>query len=468
MLADVPAYRATPGPYTPPMAAEHSMRRAAWQAVRGFAERGWRIGLSLDRIHEVARLEPRDRAAAASLASVCVRRRASLDAVLTHYIRRPRGEMENDLWLLAQVGLAQLAFRPDIPPRAAIHATVEVAREVNAERWVGLLNGTLRTLSTAFERQDSCDDKSRAIADESTGGWLVFDRPVITDSAAGKRESKRYSLPRWLVRRWTERFGDDAASLMRASNIDAGMWLRCRPGTRDEVLAAVAEAGHEATPGDLAESVWLPQAIPLMGLEPFRDGRCSVQNLTAMRAVDLLGPQPGETVLDLCAAPGGKTGMIAERLRGEGQVIAADSDERRLPRIAENVERLGVANVEVRHVAREGGNMPEPGTVDAALVDVPCSNTGVLAKRPEARWRIGPDDLIELPPIQSGLLARAAASVRPGGRVVYSTCSIEPEENAAIVQAFLEGHPQWSLADDALTRPDGRVDGGYRALLTSS
>ena len=386
--------------------------------------------------------------------------------------------MENDLWLLTQLGAAQLFFRPDIPSHAAVQATVEVAREVNAERWTGFLNGTLRTLSRAFERTTDADaaHAASAIAGENADDWIRFDREVLTDKAEGKRISKRYSLPRWLVGRWTERLAN-ADAVMRASNIDAGLWLRCRPDARDDVLAELAEhpslsesgqtaeVRHTAEPGPLPESVFVEQSLPLMSLAAFREGRCSVQNITAMHAVDLLDPQPGERVLDLCAAPGGKTGMIAERIGSEGRVVAADSDAKRLPRIAENVSRLGLTNVDLLEVGREGEKMPPPASFDAALVDVPCSNTGVLAKRPEARWRISTDDLAELPPLQTALLSRAAVCVRPGGRLLYSTCSIEPEENADVVRAFLDAAPRWSLETDALTLPTAAADGGYRARL---
>ena len=467
-------------PSEPRMPRPHSMRRAAWQAVRGFHDRGWRVNHSLDKIAEAAVLEPRDRAAAASLASICVRRRASLDAVLTAYVDRPRGEMENDLWMLAQLGAAQLFFRDDIPDHAAIHATSEVAKEIGADRWVGFLNGTLRRLAGAVERvgqpsdgepaatdgdSERIDPATRVIATDALDGWLRFDRVIANEKAPGKQEAKLYSLPRWLVRRWMDRLPDPAA-VMRASNVDAGMWLRCATAEdRDPVLAGLTAAGHQAEAGELPESIYLPRSIPLMSFTPFVTGRCSVQDLTAMRAVDLLDPRPGESVLDLCAAPGGKTTMIVQRMQNRGSVLAADSDQKRLPRIKENMKRIDARICEIRHVTREGEGVPDDGSRDAAIVDVPCSNTGVLSKRPEARWRVDTRDLEQLPPIQSALLARAAAAVKSGGRVLYSTCSIEPDENEQVVAAFLEQSPGWTRAEEQLTLPDGRVDGGYRALL---
>ena len=183
-----------------------------------------------------------------------------------------------------------------------------------------------------------------------------------------------------------------------------------------------------------------------------------------MEVTDLLDPQEGEAVLDFCAAPGGKSGHIAELMAGTGRVLACDVSEHRLSRVNSNVERLELTNVETRLIERDGSRDPT-GPFDAALVDAPCSNTGVLAKRPEARWRVKPSDMEELPELQRQLIGRAAKTVRPGGRLVYSTCSIEPEENEAVVAVFLRETPGWRLIEETLTLPQSDRDGGYRALL---
>jgi 16S rRNA (cytosine967-C5)-methyltransferase len=201
----------------------------------------------------------------------------------------------------------------------------------------------------------------------------------------------------------------------------------------------------------------------------FARGDVTVQGESALRAAELVGAAPGERILDLCAAPGGKTAVLAA---SGARVVASDSSERRAQRLRETLARLvPAADVELR--TGDGAAGIEPGSSDAVLVDVPCSNTGVLAARPGARWRFGQESQRSLGAIQERLLSEAAACVRPGGRLVYSTCSIEPEENQRRVRAFLAANPGWSLAREIESLPAGRggagpVDGGYAARLERS
>ena len=455
------------------MSKQYSMRRAAYQAVRGFAERGWQAGTSVDRAKKSLGLDDRDVATATDLAETVIRRLATLDCVLVAFCGRPREKVEKELWSLAQVGAAQLMFRPDIPPHAAVGETVGVAEEIGKPQWKGFLNGMLRSVERSLTHVDSLDDSAKASmvagpgAEGEPAAWCRFGKPVIDTSFDGAEwASRAYGVPRWLVRRWTAKsyqdaVGETAERIMRACNAAPPLWLRVNPavGSRGELVAALG-----AEPGPLNESLVLERSVPLSSVPGFRDGSCSVQDITAQLATDLLDPQEGETVLDFCAAPGGKTGHIAERLAGTGNVLATDVSEHRLRRVNSNVERLQLTNVETRLIERDGSRDPV-GSFDAALVDAPCSNTGVLAKRPEARWRVRPEDLDELPKLQGELIGRAARCVRPGGRLVYSTCSIEPEENRAVVNAFLARQPQWRMVSDRLHLPSGPGDGGYQALL---
>jgi 16S rRNA (cytosine967-C5)-methyltransferase len=180
--------------------------------------------------------------------------------------------------------------------------------------------------------------------------------------------------------------------------------------------------------------------------------------------VNLLSPRAGETILDLCAAPGAKTTHLAERMGNEGTVIATDIRAERLRRVEDNCRRLGISIVRPTLVSGSGEDLPI-GPFDAVLVDVPCSNTGVLGKRPEARWRIDASEIAELSHQQRALLVMACLRLKPGGRVVYSTCSIEPEENEAIVRNVLETHPEMTLIDERHHSPGRPADGGYQALL---
>jgi 16S rRNA (cytosine967-C5)-methyltransferase len=194
------------------------------------------------------------------------------------------------------------------------------------------------------------------------------------------------------------------------------------------------------------------------------EGTLTVQDPSAMLAVEALEPAPGENVLDLCASPGTKTTQIVEAMGDRGRVVACDRSEGKLVPVRETVAARGLASVTVC-LSDEVASAAPPGGFDAALVDAPCSNTGVLARRVEARWRLRPEDLVELPRIQGELLARAAGLIRPGGRVVYSTCSIEREENDEVIGRFLKENPAWRLVRSDLVLPGADHDGAFRALL---
>src|SRR5262249_30080220 len=175
------------------------------------------------------------------------------------------------------------------------------------------------------------------------------------------------------------------------------------------------------------------------------------QDESSMKVATALNPRPGMTVLDLCAAPGGKTTHLAELMKNRGRIVACDVDARRLKTLTSLCQRLGVTCVEPVTLAKD--EEPPPGPFDAALVDVPCSNTGVLGRRPEARWRLKPDNLTRLVQLQTKLLLQAADRVRPGGAVVYATCSIEPEENQGVVRAALKGLKDYSLEAEEESSP---------------
>ena len=187
-----------------------------------------------------------------------------------------------------------------------------------------------------------------------------------------------------------------------------------------------------------------------------------------MRVGSAVAPPPGGAVLDLCAAPGGKTTHLAELMGNTGRVVACDIDEGRLRTVSELAQRLGVTTIEtVRWSGERPEEVPE-GPFDAVLVDVPCSNTGVLGKRPEARWRLRPIDVHQLTKVQARLLRLAISRARPGGAVVYSTCSIEPEENAALVRRVVESGPGIKVEAEETAVPGRPSDGGYWARLRLS
>jgi 16S rRNA (cytosine967-C5)-methyltransferase len=409
-----------------------------------------------------------DRRLAAEIVFGVVRRQATLDALLAPHVRRGRHQIEGPLWTFMQIGVYQLVFMDGVPPHAALNETVKAARRLGRPRWTGFLNGTLR--SAARNLTDELVGAPAAGAVPLTGGrYRLCRQPVFPDPAGDPLgyAAQAFSFPRWLIDRWGKRF--DFAELARLGfwfNEPAKIHLRVNRlrTPRDAVLAALREAGIDAEPGRLPESVLLAGTTRVEQLPGFADGWFTVQDETAMRAARLLAPRSGETVLDLCAAPGTKTTHLAELMENQGRIVATDAQPERLARVEENCRRLGIGIVEPRAVRADSGDVPS-GPFDAVLLDVPCSNTGVLGKRPEARWRLRPSDIEELSALQRRLLSVALDRLKPGGRLVYSTCSIEPEENRGVVERVLEERGDAELVEETEHLPGRLADGGYQALV---
>jgi 16S rRNA (cytosine967-C5)-methyltransferase len=248
----------------------------------------------------------------------------------------------------------------------------------------------------------------------------------------------RTSHPDWLIERWRRRYkGTQLDGILEANNAILPLTIRPNP---------LKATGPIEVEGD-------PAADPR-----FAEGLYTVQDETSMKVAPLLDPRPGERVLDLCAAPGGKTTQLAELMGGKGVVVAVDLPDR-IGLVAESAKRLGLPNIEC--VAGDGATVAFKGFFDAILVDAPCSNTGVLSRRPDVRWRLKENDIAGAVGIQHRLLENAARLLKPYGRLVYSTCSLEPEENTLDPSL-------WRVQKEELTLPTDRHSGGYQALLTKA
>jgi 16S rRNA (cytosine967-C5)-methyltransferase len=230
---------------------------------------------------------------------------------------------------------------------------------------------------------------------------------------------------------------------------------------------ALTAAGARAEPGELHQAIRLEDSASVRDLPGYADGWFTVQDAAAMSAAAALGPKPGSRVLDLCAAPGGKATYLAERMDNQGEVVACDVDVDRLRTLEGQCRRLGIAIVRTCVLEAENTE-PPPGPFDAVIVDVPCSNTGVLGRRPEVRWRLRPGDFRRLVHLQTRLLLQATERVRPGGVIVYSTCSIEPEENQLVTRAVARALPWLTLEAEEEQNPGRPADGGYWARLRKS
>jgi 16S rRNA (cytosine967-C5)-methyltransferase len=400
-------------------------------------------------------LEGRDLAFAFELAHGVVRRERLLDHVLQGFAHRGLPK-DPPLRIALRLGVYQLLFVPGMPSHAAVHETVELVRQNK-----GFANAMLRHVAGAV--RDVAADPSRPRRELALAPERSFELPRMLPKDEVERLAVVHSLPDWLALRFGEQHGlDGLRRIAAAASATPGIYLRAGVDVSLETLRAELEAHEvEVEPTGHARLLrWSGGASPF-GTPPFRVGRFVVQDPTAVAAAAAVPCRAGDTVIDLCAAPGTKTTFLAERVGPGGKVLAYDPDQKRRARITDNVERLRLEQV-VEVVADAGPLQP----ADCVLADVPCSNSGVLGRRVEVRGRLTPETFDELPRLQREILEHAIGLTRPGGHVVYSTCSIDREENEAVVTAAQQDHEGLELVDSQLTLPQaGAHDGGYFAVL---
>ncbi len=400
-----------------------------------------------------------------------VRRRGTLDALLKPFIRIPFHAVEPRVWDVLHLGAFQLALLTHVPPHAAVNETVELAEYVGAPRAKGFVNGVMRRVSELVT--DEFTDRPAADAvpmdlDSASTKYRKLTRPVLPDPLAQPDAylATGFSFPKWLTDRWLERFGpEECTRLAFWFNAPPPLWIRVNKlhSDRETYRLRLAAGLIEVEPGEHPQSLRFPEHHAIRSLPGYDDGDFAVQDHTSMLVASALGVQPGMRVLDLCAAPGGKTTHLAELMDNRGFVTACDTDPRRLETVTTLCQRLGVKGVRAHLIPQNGE--PPPGPFDAALADVPCSNTGVLGRRPEVRWRLKPGEFEFLIRLQTRLLFQALERVKSGGVVVYSTCSIEPDENEGVVKAVCRGMRNLRLEAEHHAVPGKPSDGGYWARL---
>lgn len=445
----------------------HSGRMLAWYALQQYDDTGRFLSEILSDADSFHDLSSQDRGQAVDLASGAVRRRRTLDTVIESQISRPRSNVEPDLWRLLQLGTYQVLFSR-APDHAAVDTTVELAREVGYSRWCGFANGVLRNIARLLTGETTEEPAANAVPYQD-GQYRILTADVFPDPATDKTDyaGMAFSLPRAIARRWADRLSHfDLLKACFHSMAVPKTTLRVNrlATTVQEVQTALQEHGVDVTPGDSEWSLKIAHASRVSSLPGYEEGWWSVQDESAIQVAELLWPKQGEKILDLCAAPGGKSTHLAELCADQATIIACDVSEHRLERVFESVERLRLSSVHPTLIQRDGEGIP-PGPYDAVLVDVPCSNTGVLCRRPEARWRFVESDMAELLQLQTRLLLTAYEQLRPGGRLVYSTCSIEPEETTQLIENVTKLVPGLDVVKQRLMLPGQPSDGAFRALL---
>jgi 16S rRNA (cytosine967-C5)-methyltransferase len=410
-----------------------------------------------------------DRRLATHMAYGVLRRRGTLYAILQPLITRDPEQVEPWLWDVLMLGAYQLALLTQIPPHAAIHATVELAGAFGRLHAKGFINGILRSCS-ALVTDDRIFHPGPDALPMDDGNYRRLTRPIFANPTRQPIEylSQAFALPLWLAERWLERLGmDEAIRLGFWFARPTGLTLRINPLriSRREMLAALQREGRGASQGDHPQAIRLHEHIAVRELPGYNEGWFSVQDESAMKVASAAGVLPQMRVLDVRAAPGVMTTHLAELMRNKGHVVACDIDEARLQPIRELAQRLGLKEIET--VLLDGANLESlpQGPFDVAVVDVPCSNTGVLGRRPEVRWRLLPEDVRQLVQLQEKLVRVTLTRIKPGGALIYSTCSIEPDENHRLMHKIVRSVPGLKLEAHEESIPGRPADGGFWARL---
>ena len=406
-------------------------RELALQILYQVNEEGAYANLALDKaLFPCTWLDPRDRGFITEIVYGSVKNRGKLDYVLNQFASTKVNKMDKWTRNLLRLSLYQILFLDKVPDSAAVNEAVKLAKHYgHVDKFV---NAVLRNILRGMDGIQWPDKAKDPVQ------YLMV----------------QYSFPQWMVERFIRQYGlEDAERLCDWYNQPAAMWIRTNTlkTTRAELKQILEKEGLTVSESrHTPEGLKIENAVNLHKLKSFQQGLFTVQDESSMLVALAAEPAPGQRVLDVCSAPGGKTTHMAQLMKNKGSIYACDIHKHRLDLIAENCKRLGISNVEL--VQQDGTKLTkrwqEP--FDVVLCDVPCSGLGVLGRRADARWAKESEDIAGLCKIQKKILEEAAQLVVPGGTLIYSTCTIAPEENQEMVKAFISEHPEYEL-DETLT-----------------
>ncbi len=432
-----------------------SAREVALLVLHAVEEEGAYTNIALNRVLEGQNLNKLDRNLATELAYGSLKKRGKLDWVLAKFLSRPIEKLDSWIRDILRLGIYQLLFLDRIPVSAACNEGVNLAKIYGHQGTAGLVNGVLRNIERNIKT-------------------LEFPKP---EEDLVEYLIVNYSHPRWLIEKWLKELGQEATvALCMANNEIPPLIVRTNllKLDREQLMATLDAEGMITSPTQyVAEGVVVKEMFALNKLASYRQGLFQVQDESSMLVGRIVNPHPGQTVLDICSAPGGKTTHLAQLMQNQGKIIALDLHPHKLKLVEENCQRLGVNIVETKTFDARELPAEWATAADCVLVDAPCSGLGVLRRRPEIRWRKDCAQLAELATLQKELLTKAAACVKPGGTLVYSTCTITPEENQFVMEYFNANHPEFKQVDLTPYLPEAlRLEGidnqasqGYLQLM---
>ncbi|WP_283246400.1 16S rRNA (cytosine(967)-C(5))-methyltransferase RsmB [Paenibacillus sp. Marseille-Q4541] len=403
-------------------------REAAMNILTAVEEEGAYSNLLLNQVLKGANLSPADAGLATELVYGTIARRNTLDFFLESYVAKGLKKLTPWVRNLLRLSLYQILYLDRIPHHAAVSEAVNIAKRKGHQGISGMVNGVLRNMLRNLDQLQ-----------------VPEDLPVV------KRIALTHSHPEWLVKRWVAQYGEHTAEAMCRANNEAppvSVRVNTTMTSRDKLMQEMEAAGHTVLPSKLSKDGIIVTSGGNMALTSwYKDGMLSVQDESSMLVAEAVGPEPGMTVLDCCAAPGGKTSHIGEKMQDRGSIIANDIHPHKVKLIQDQADRLGLASIEtVCHDALDLSSHYPEASFDRILLDAPCSGFGVIRRKPDLRWTKTPEDVESISSLQSELLSRASKLLKPGGILVYSTCTTEQKENDLVVRNFLSAHPDYAVA----------------------
>ncbi len=460
-------------------------RNVAVNCLLAFEHQGLRLQDCLENIFQNHPLSDSDKRLAYEIAAGSCRHLLTLDQLINIYSSRGFRKIEPVLKTILRIALYQMLFLEKTPDFAVLDEAVKQIRATGLTGAASFVNAILRSVQRDIKEMSDIEEPAhpqRFLWRDGQSG-IEFNRDVFPDphKHPAKYLSLGYSHPLWLMERWLKQY--DFSSVRRlclASNQRPSLTLRintlqCTAQAYKTRLSEASVSFRQLEKDDTLVQITRP-ASPEK-LPGFEEGAFSVQDATAALAAPLLDPLPGQRILDLCAAPGGKTTHLAELMRNDGVITACDIQPEKLERITANAARLGIDIIRTLLADDLETDTEKQGLYDAVLVDAPCSNTGVMSRRVEVRHLLKPVTIKELSKLQLELLEKAAQTLMPSGKILYSTCSIDTLENEMVVKRFLEKHPEFETVEQKFTLPShpavtpgGQAgamshDGGFLALL---
>ncbi len=364
----------------------------------------------------------------------------TLDWVIKKYLKLPWRKVDSLIQEILRLGAYQLLYMDKVPASAACNESVELTKKYANQGAAKFVNGVLRTMVRQPEKGKFPEGQGNATV-----------QLALTEQH-----------PEWLVRRWIKEFGyDEAKELCQFNNCQAPVSIRTNTlkTSPSELMLQLTSLGVDAVRSRYVDEGFVLESHgSLDALVPLQEGYCQVQDESSMLVAHVVDPQPGDFVLDVCSAPGGKTTHMAALMEDRGRIVACDIYDHKLQRVMDNAHRLGIHIIEPKLKDAREIHEEFAGKADRVLVDAPCSGLGVLRRKPDSRWRKTPELLKELPQLQLEILESASACVKEGGTLVYSTCTIAHEENQDVVRTFLAKHPEFALENTGERLPVPRPD----------